>query len=153
MSGTILVTLPDTLSYKGPDGTIYNLALGRMEPEVAQRMAFTVALHGWCQKMGDAFAASKDTPMAERTENANRVCANANDGIWAERGGKRLDPVLIELRILAAKWMKAEAARKATEQELLIVMGERVYQAQRRKAEAIVALRNSDDDMPEPDLG
>lgn len=149
----ITVTIPDSFQYKGPDGIVYSLNLAPMDSTMRDRMAFTVMAHGWVQKCGDAFAAPKDTPMKDRTENARRVCDNANEGVWAERGGARLDPVLVELRTLVARHglAKADAARKMSEADIATILGAR-FDAVKRHAEGIVALRDELPTLPEPSV-
>lgn len=59
--------------------------------------------HGLDQKIGDAFAAPKGTPYAERMENVDRVWQQLLDGVWSKRGRSESDPVQRKTREIVLK--------------------------------------------------
>lgn len=148
----ILIEVPSTLTYRAPkNGPVYTLDMTQWDEATRNTLGYALMLHGFSQKTGDAAAGADNE--AEAHEARSRVLANLQSGKWAEKGGARLDPVLVEMRGLAVsqRLMKADAARKATEAEIEAACGAK-YKALRARAEAIVALANAPLDLPEPDV-
>lgn len=149
---TIIVEMPATLTYRAPkNGPVYTVDMSQWSEEERERLVYTLALHGYTQKIGDS-AAGADSD-AEAHESRERVRANLQNAVWAERGGARLDPVLSEMRGLAVqfKLMKSDAAKKATESEIAAACGAK-FAALKKKAEAIVALANAPLELDEPEI-
>lgn len=147
---TILVEMPATLTYRAPkNGPVYTIDMSLWPEAERNRLAYTLALHGYTQKIGDS--ASGADSETEAHESRERVRTNLQNGVWAERGGARLDPVLAEMRGLAVQFrlMKSDAAKKATESEIAAACGAK-FAALKKKAEAIVALANAPLELDEP---
>jgi hypothetical protein len=149
---TMTIEIPTSLTYRAPNnGPVYTLDITKIPEERRNATVYGLLVHGYSQKIGDAAAGDKTDD--DRHTSRSRVAANLQDGVWAEKGGARLDPVLVELRglVVTFKYMKAEAARKATMEEIKAVAGAK-FDALKARAEAIVALAAAPLDLPEPDV-
>lgn len=149
---TITIEVPSTLTYRAPkNGPVYTLDMAAWDQATQNTLAYALMLHGFSQKIGDS-AAGDENDM-DRHESRTRVLGNLQSGKWAEKGGARLDPVLVEMRgiAVAMKLMKADAARKATEAEIEAATGAK-FKALKVRAEAIVALANAPLDVDEPEI-
>lgn len=132
-------------------GRTFTFDLTKVPVEARAKIARGLIWQGFAVIMQRESAGEKDVKKANEARDA-RIAAWYR-GDWAERGGAKLDPVLVELRLIAAKTgFKAEAARKATESELLAVWGEKKFAAYKQHAEGIVALRAELPELPEPDV-
>lgn len=147
---TITIEVPATLTYQAPkNGPKYTLDMAKWSQEQQNTLCYALMLHGFTQKTGDARAGAENE--AEAHKGSLRVLENLQAGVWAERGGARLDPVLVEMRGLAVqfKLMKSDAAKKATEAEIEAACGAK-FAGLKKRAESIVALANAPLDVEEP---
>lgn len=150
---TVILEVPSTIIYQAPkNGPRYTLDLSLWTQEQRNTLGYAMLVHSYGQKIPDT-AGGADLTDAERHEKRQRVADNLQNGIWAERGGARLDPVLVEMRglVVALKLMPGKVAAKATEAEIEAACGTK-FAALKKRAESILALANAPLELEEPTI-